>query len=1118
MAARRKSSFKRKNRPLQCEKLENRIALAADIRFSAEWMQDSPWNQEDISLLDISQREDFLDNLSVGTNFPTKSDPLAKLIGGELYSLFQAAGKTVGPLASPAPLTEAIADVDERIDFRGNQVLVELISTEESELLTNEIEAGQSSIAVGESFGKVTVAAVHPMHLDQLLQLKNIQFAKPVYRPVTNIGSVDNEADVAMGSIVAKANFGLSGDGIKVGVLSDSYDMAPSNVDGGGAAAGIASGDLPGPGNPNGLTTPIDVVEDGPPPSNGQNGFIDEGRAMLELIHDIVPESELAFHTAFGGRPVFAQGIIDLANAGSDVIVDDIGYFDQPFFQDGIIAQAATIVAQAGIPFFSSAGNMERLSFADGWRTDGQQINIGNEGPYNLYDFDETGSVDVTQLMAVAPGAVTSISFQWDQPFASSGGASTQNDLDIFAFDAQTGQLVAAGIDSNVNGDAVEILRIPNPNQQPIVVNIVIGHYLPAGGPAPNVVKYISFQRNIQIGEYDTQSGTLVGHHQAPGAAGVGAADYRQTPAFGVNPPVLRDFSSAGGTPILFNTQGDRLQDPSLRAQPIITAPDNTNTTFFSNGFDADGDGNPNFPGTSAAAPHAAAVAALMLEAAGGPFSLSPLDIYTEMASTAIDMNESGFDFDSGFGLIDAVAAIAAVATGNNEAPTINVPNGAVSYTVGGPVARVGANGTIADADSANFDGGRLNVNIAQQARPEDRLRIGNIGNVSVANNQVSVGTVVVGTVSGGNGTTPLRVRFNDRATPARATQVLRAVVFSTGGANPSTARRRINFSVLDGDGGTSTADSRFVNVATGPSNQAPVVTVPDTTLTYRENANPIPVATNSQVTDADGGNFAGGQLRVRISQNAKPTDRIVIRNSGNVSLAGNRVSVSGQQIGTFAGGTGTTPLTVQLNNRANPGRTTALLRAIQFRSIGDNPSGQRRQIAFRVTDGDGGTSNEDRRFINVTRVNDAPEIRLANSNPRNYTVDANAINLLNNPTLIDPDSPNFATGRLTIAYAAGGNSTNRLLLTGNFSFSGNQVRHNNTVIGTRNSNGGIGNRSLNITFNSRATKGLVEGLLESIRFRTVNGTTGQRRLNIRLTDGDGGTSPLVVVRVNVNN
>jgi hypothetical protein len=175
-------------------------------------------------------------------------------------------------------------------------------------------------------------------------------------------------------------------------------------------------------------------------------------------------------------------------------------------------------------------------------------------------------------------------------------------------------------------------------------------------GPNPQLIKYVQFGGgNVTINEFNTRSSTLYGHNNAAGAAAVGAAFYSETPEFGVSPPLLEPFSSAGPTPILFNTAGNRLAIPQMRLKPEIVAPDGTNTTFFIPGRDVEPDGFPNFFGTSAAAPHAAAVAALLRQAFP---TLSPAQVYTLLESTAIDMGPPGFDNDSGFGLIQADAAL----------------------------------------------------------------------------------------------------------------------------------------------------------------------------------------------------------------------------------------------------------------------------------------------------------------------------------------------------------------------------------------------------------------------------------------------------------------------------
>ena len=85
----------------------------------------------------------------------------------------------------------------------------------------------------------------------------------------------------------------------------------------------------------------------------------------------------------------------------------------------------------------------------------------------------------------------------------------------------------------------------------------------------------------------------------------------------------------------------------------------------------------PRFYGTSAAAPHAAGIAALMLEAGGGPAEVTPQELREAMTGSALDIEAPGPDRDSGAGIVMAPAAIGALTASGN--PQTLAPGGSAA-------------------------------------------------------------------------------------------------------------------------------------------------------------------------------------------------------------------------------------------------------------------------------------------------------------------------------------------------------------------------------------------------------------------------------------------------------
>jgi hypothetical protein len=151
---------------------------------------------------------------------------------------------------------------------------------------------------------------------------------------------------------------------------------------------------------------------------------------MSEIIHDLAPGASLMFRTAFRSEPDFAQGIGDLRNCGAKVIVDDIFYFDEPVFQDGMIAQAASAAAAAGVSYFTLAGN-------DGtFGVDAIYQPLNTSGG----EFHDFGGGKVLAEIDVPPGGTITLTLEWNEPFDGLLGPGASSDFDLFLYSCNATQ------------------------------------------------------------------------------------------------------------------------------------------------------------------------------------------------------------------------------------------------------------------------------------------------------------------------------------------------------------------------------------------------------------------------------------------------------------------------------------------------------------------------------------------------------------------------------------------------------------------------------------------------------------------------------------------------------
>jgi PKD repeat protein len=587
------------------------------------------------------------------------------------FQAYQKSATVHSAAVGPAGASKAVAKfTPKNVDVRllGQTVLVDAVASGTTAQLSADLVRLGAKITG--TAGRMVSAYVPLTAINSLKSLASLREAAPASFTVQGEeGSEPSEGDQAMETEEVRQFLSLNGkpldgSGVTIGVISDSYDDCPVGQNGvlTTATQDVASGDLPGKDNLYGYTTPVDVLWDGSDPYDDAN----EGRAMLEIIHTVAPGAALMFASGDAGDANMVAAIQALQKAGANIIVDDLGFDDELFFQDGVISQAVTAAVNAGVHYFSAAGNDGTGSYQGAFNAGATATAMSGTGQDGigtvtiaagtLDNFKSSGGTDDYQRITVPDGSSVDLLLQWDQPGYSAGGAACQNEVDDYLLSARSltpANVVAYSNTSTVGADPVQDITFTNDGSYG-TDTFYLAIESDAGYATPGLLKYVlndDGDTSVTIDDYATNSGTAFGHPMAPGAAPVGAADYSDTPAYGVSPPQLESYSSEGGIPILFNTAGVRYGSPVIRQAPLFVAPDGVNTAVW--GPDA-------FSGTSAAAPHAAALDALLLQIAP---SLAPATAYTDLENTAIAMDASSGvpNVYAGYGLVDGLAAVETV-------------------------------------------------------------------------------------------------------------------------------------------------------------------------------------------------------------------------------------------------------------------------------------------------------------------------------------------------------------------------------------------------------------------------------------------------------------------------
>lgn len=479
--------------------------------------------------------------------------------------------------------------------------------------------------------------------------------------PDPSLAHIDSQGDTTHKAILARATYGATGSGVKIGVLSDSVlNLAQSQ----------ALGRL-------GTVTVL------PNQAGGSDGA-DEGTAMLEIIHDLAPNVQLYFATGCCTNVTnekFAANIRALRTAGCDIIVDDVGFSNESPFQDGqksnitsdsdggVITQAVNDVVADGAMYFSAGGNAGNLDQGTSGTWEGDFVD-GGPVAGAIATSGETGRLHLYNATSLTYNTVTSapyVDLFWTDPL----GDST-NDYDLFLLDS-TGTTVTAVSNNRQAGagwDPWEELIVLDSSQNPTPLSgrLVVVKY--SSGPG----QFLHIAANGGTLS-TTTTGEVHGHCAASGAFTVAATPaylpYDTSTATGPYPNpfnstnVTESYSSDGPRLMFFQADGTPFTPGNFSSsggqliyKPDFTAADGVSVVPW-------GPFPSPFYGTSAAGPHAAAIAALLKSANPAATNAQIGDALTASAVNIMSVidwpNENGWDQNSGAGILLADAAVASI-------------------------------------------------------------------------------------------------------------------------------------------------------------------------------------------------------------------------------------------------------------------------------------------------------------------------------------------------------------------------------------------------------------------------------------------------------------------------
>jgi len=545
-------------------------------------------------------------------------------------------------IQSGQPAVQGLTQLRSSVEPNASGAVLVDISAEVTDQVLSDIRSLGGSII--NSFPQYAAirASLPLLQVEKVAAIPEVSFIGPAERSIVN--KVVSEGDITHRANVARSSLAVNGSGITVGVISNAVDQL---------ATLQAAGDLP----PN--------CPAGPPcvsilPGQAGSGN-SEGTAMMEIVNSLAPGANLIFATGNGGVANMANNIVGLKNAGAKVIVDDETYFAEPIYQDGTIAQAVNTVVSASVAYFSSAANDGNKANGTSGTWEGDYSGASLPGVLtgtgvSALDF---GGGNTGNIITQNP-STQCITLKWSDPIGGSG-----NDYDLYMLDPTGTNIQLSSTNAQTcTQDPLESIcgYTGNATNFQLVVVLFSGQ-----------ARFMHLSASRGRLEFNT-GGATYGHNAGANTVSVAAVNVATAgcpscvPFVGGTTNPVETFSSDGPRRIFYQPNGTAITPGNflstggaLLVKPDVTGADGVScaTTGFSP-----------FLGTSAAAPHIAAIAALLLSQ--NP-NATPARVKQSLIAASLHVTDPSPGFLSGAGIVDAyLAATAGSPFFNGESPQPN--------------------------------------------------------------------------------------------------------------------------------------------------------------------------------------------------------------------------------------------------------------------------------------------------------------------------------------------------------------------------------------------------------------------------------------------------------------